>query len=101
MSRHLFQVVLAAISSSLSEERVEAEAQRERRMNDNATTGHLTRRELEVLHHVAMGLHDRTIAKALGISERTIDSHLQSIYRKLYCRTRTAAARWYLLNALD
>jgi non-specific serine/threonine protein kinase len=55
-----------------------------------AMTG-LTRRELEVLHAVALGLGSPEIAVRLVVSPRTVHAHLRSIFRKLDVSTRTAA----------
>lgn len=43
----------------------------------------LTPRELQVSTHVADGATDLEIARALGISARTVHKHLERIYRKL------------------
>lgn len=52
----------------------------------------LTAREVDVLLLVAQGLTDQQVAEQLIISIRTVQSHLRSIYGKLGCTTRTAAA---------
>ena len=51
----------------------------------------LTPREREVLHHVGLGQTDALIARALGISPRTVGKHVENILRKLEVETRTAA----------
>jgi len=51
----------------------------------------ITRREAEVLFWVAKGKTDWEIAQILGISERTVNKHLEQIYRKLEVNNRTAA----------
>ena len=57
-----------------------------------ARTSHgLTSRELEVLRLVANGLTNAQIAEELGISPRTVDTHLHSIYSKLDMSSRHAA----------
>jgi predicted ATPase/DNA-binding CsgD family transcriptional regulator len=55
--------------------------------------GGLSAREAEVLRLVARGLTNTRVAKDLYISPRTVDRHLNSIYRKLGVSSRTAAAR--------
>jgi DNA-binding CsgD family transcriptional regulator len=51
----------------------------------------LTCREVEVLSLVARGLTARAMAHRCGISERTVQKHLEHIYRKLGCRDRLSA----------
>jgi DNA-binding NarL/FixJ family response regulator len=51
----------------------------------------LTRREIEVLELVRLGLRNREIATSLGISEETVQSHVRSILSKLDVPDRTAA----------
>jgi DNA-binding NarL/FixJ family response regulator len=52
----------------------------------------LTERELEVLGLAAQGKTNGAIANVLQISEKTVEKHLDSIYRKLEVRSRTEAA---------
>jgi DNA-binding NarL/FixJ family response regulator len=47
-----------------------------------------------VLRLVATGLSNAEVAKELYISSRTVDWHLNSIYRKLGLHSRTEAARF-------
>lgn len=54
----------------------------------------LTHRELQVLKHVAMGLSNREVGKALVISVETVKEHVQNILRKLDVNDRTQAAVW-------
>lgn len=51
----------------------------------------LTRREQEVLTHVARGATNGAIAQALHLSERTVAHHVSAILAKLDAPTRTAA----------
>ncbi|KAB2904164.1 MAG: response regulator transcription factor [Anaerolineae bacterium] len=51
----------------------------------------LTDREIEVLRHAAQGLTNKRIGEILFISDRTVQGHLQRIYRKLNVTTRTEA----------
>jgi DNA-binding NarL/FixJ family response regulator len=55
----------------------------------------LSSREEDVLHLLAAGMTDRGIAQALGISPRTVETHVGSILRKLGVRNRAEAARRY------
>ncbi|MCZ6828825.1 MAG: response regulator transcription factor [Gammaproteobacteria bacterium] len=52
----------------------------------------LTERESEVLYWIGNGKTDREIAQILAISPRTINKHLQQIFRKLEVGNRTSAA---------
>ncbi|HET7703072.1 MAG TPA: LuxR C-terminal-related transcriptional regulator [Candidatus Limnocylindrales bacterium] len=56
-----------------------------------APADRLSRRELEVLRHVAAGTTNRTIAAELGISERTVDRHVSNLFTKLGVTSRAAA----------
>jgi DNA-binding CsgD family transcriptional regulator len=51
----------------------------------------LSAREIEVLRELVSGARNAEIAARLGISERTVKSHLGSIYQKLGVETRSAA----------
>ncbi len=53
----------------------------------------LTRREAEVLRWVAEGKRDPEIALILGISPRTVQTHVANILAKLRVETRTAAVQ--------
>ena len=57
----------------------------------------LTPREQEVLRHLAAGLSNKEIAEDLFISEKTVKSHLNSIFRKLKV-TRRLQAILYAIN---
>lgn len=46
-------------------------------------TGGLSRREVEVIRHVADGRSNRAIGEAMGLSKLTVKSHLARIARKL------------------
>lgn len=52
----------------------------------------LTPREAEVLLWVSYGKSNRLISEILGISPRTVNKHLEQIFRKLGVETRAAAA---------
>jgi DNA-binding NarL/FixJ family response regulator len=51
----------------------------------------LTRREREVLTHVAKGWSNRRIADELHLSENTVKNHLRNVCEKLDAHTRTEA----------
>lgn len=52
----------------------------------------LTERELEILTWVARGKSSPAVATILGVTERTINFHLDNIYRKMAVASRTQAA---------
>jgi DNA-binding CsgD family transcriptional regulator len=52
----------------------------------------LTPRETRVAMLVAQGARSREVASALFLSERTVESHLAAVYRKLGVRSRTELA---------
>lgn len=54
----------------------------------------LTRREYQVLLHLAYGLSNREIGYSLNISVETVKEHVQHITWKLDTPDRTAAAYW-------
>ena len=51
----------------------------------------LTQREDEVLRALVEGASNKSIARSLDISERTVKAHLTSIYEKLGVQSRTEA----------
>ena len=53
----------------------------------------LTGREREVIEGVLQGLTNREIATQLGISEKTVKTHLSSVFRKLNVRRRVDLLR--------
>lgn len=60
----------------------------------------LTRRETEVLQHVATGKTNRDIADTLFISEKTVARHLTNIFSKIDCQSRTQAAAYAYRHGL-
>lgn len=53
----------------------------------------LTKRESEVLRFLADGLSARQIATRLSLSERTVNTHVATLYRKLAVSNRVEAVR--------
>jgi DNA-binding NarL/FixJ family response regulator len=60
----------------------------------------LTKREYQVVRHLALGLSNREIASSLGISIETVKEHVQNVLRKLDCQSRTAVAMWAVKKGL-
>lgn len=56
----------------------------------------LTAREREVAELVAQALPNREVARALVLSERTVESHVRSILAKTGLKSRTEITRWWL-----
>jgi DNA-binding NarL/FixJ family response regulator len=61
---------------------------------DEVKLSQLTRREVDVARLVGNGLKNRQIAERLFISERTVRSHLESIFQKLQVKDRVGLAIW-------
>lgn len=78
---------------------LEASGHRVRRRDVRWVAG-LTDREVEVLRLVARGLPTGQVARSLGISVRTADHHIESIYAKTGITTRAAAALYALHHGL-
>ncbi|OUC99673.1 response regulator transcription factor [Streptosporangium minutum] len=64
---------------------------------DAAAQSRLTPREEQVLELIAAGLTRQVAARRLRISIRTLDKHLEAVYRKLGVNSHIQAALW--LNA--
>jgi DNA-binding NarL/FixJ family response regulator len=62
--------------------------------------GSLTKRELQILTHLSLGLSNREISAMLMISLETVKEHVQNILRKLKSADRTEAAVWALRNGI-
>jgi two-component system, NarL family, response regulator LiaR len=60
----------------------------------------LTERETEVLRLVARGLANKAIARELGVSEKTVKSHVSNILAKLHLSDRTQAALYAVREGL-
>jgi DNA-binding NarL/FixJ family response regulator len=60
----------------------------------------LTQRESEVLRQLALGLTNKEIAQALGISYETVKEHVQHVLRKIGVSDRTQAAVWAVRKGL-
>jgi len=60
----------------------------------------LTEREAEVVGLLARGLQTKQIGRALGISAKTADRHVQNAYAKIGVSTRAAAALFAMQHGL-
>jgi len=54
----------------------------------------LTPREREVLRHIARGYMYKEVALRLGISAKTVESHVSAVLRKLQLSSRHELTRW-------
>ena len=61
----------------------------------------LTPREREVLQLVGQGLSNRLIARRLGISEKTVKTHLTSVFTTIGVTDRVQAALWWQAHPDD
>ena len=62
-----------------------------RAVNSRIFKATLTSRELEIIAKLPSGLNGEELAKELFITESTLKTHLNSIYRKLQVRNRSGA----------
>jgi DNA-binding CsgD family transcriptional regulator len=63
----------------------------------------LTPREAQVVRRVALGLSNRDVGAVLGLSERTVQKHMEKAFRKLEVSSRSEAASkaWELAASLE
>jgi DNA-binding NarL/FixJ family response regulator len=67
---------------------------------DDSKISDLTKRELEVLKLLSVGMYNKEIAEKLEISERTVKNHVSNIFKKLEVTDRTQAAVFTIRNNL-
>lgn len=60
----------------------------------------LTKRELDILKLLAVGMFNKEVGKRLEISERTVKNHVSNIFKKLGVTDRTQAAVFAIRNNL-
>jgi DNA-binding NarL/FixJ family response regulator len=60
----------------------------------------LTPTETKVLQYVARGMANREIAQVMGVSQRTIESHVSNMLSKTGLHNRTELARWAIESGL-
>ncbi|MFE9746223.1 response regulator transcription factor [Saccharothrix saharensis] len=76
--------------------RSSATAEQDNRRIARALRAGLTRRGIEVLRRVAAGESTAAIAAELSLSPKTVQNHLQRIYRTIDVRDRAGAAVWWV-----
>jgi non-specific serine/threonine protein kinase len=69
-------------------------------MEDAVTRDSLTEREKDVASLVACGLSYGQVAKDLRISRRTVEKHVERIFKKLRLHKQSQLAHWWLDNEL-
>lgn len=62
--------------------------------------GGMTARELEVLKLTAQGLANKQVARALGLSDKTVRNHIANIYEKLGIHDRSQALLYAVRKGL-
>jgi DNA-binding NarL/FixJ family response regulator len=78
----------------------ELNAKRISKNEDDSKISDLTKRELEVLKLLSVGMYNKEIAEKLEISERTVKNHVSNIFKKLEVTDRTQAAVFTIRNNL-
>ncbi|WPJ96279.1 response regulator transcription factor [Coraliomargarita algicola] len=74
----------------------------QKKLPTNTTTITLSQRESEVLALVADGLLKKQVAHQLGVSQRTVATHMEHIYKKLQVQNAPAAiSKAYQLGLID
>lgn len=68
--------------------------------SDMAKIDSLTKRELDVLKNLSIGMYNKEIATKLEISERTVKNHVFNIFKKIGVADRTQAAVFAIKNNL-
>ncbi len=76
--------------------RSSATAEQDNRRIARALRAGLTKRGIEVLRRVAAGESTTGIAAELSLSPKTVQNHLQRIYRTIDVRDRAGAAVWWM-----
>lgn len=75
-------------------------AKRIEKNEDKNKIEELTKREVQVLKLLAVGMYNKEVAEKLKISERTVKNHVSSIFKKLEVSDRTQAAVFAIRNNL-
>lgn len=94
MPRHIYKLLDAIVEFACVEPAGEATPAATASGSATATRSPLTEREAEILAFVAAGLSNREIAERLVLSPRTIERHLENLYRKTGARNRAEATAY-------
>lgn len=88
--QHPHAVPMMQVLHELSEECIELVDSKDG--GSEVSENPLSKREIEVLKQVSKGLLSKEVAFILGISTRTVEYHLKSIFTKVNAQSRTEAA---------
>lgn len=69
--------------------------------NPQETSNSLSNREAVVLRLLLQGLSNQQIASELQVSEKTVEKHLTSIYKKAKVSSRSEAVLWGISQGRD
>ena len=94
------EALLAPAVATMLVEQLAAEEGAHNGAADAPAGPHLTPRELEVLAELARGRANKAIAFELGVSERTVKTHVSNILGKLGFTDRTQAAVYAVEHGL-
>ena len=72
----------------------------EEKLHISRQISRLTRREMEVLKLVTLGMLNKEIAHKLEISEKTVKNHVSNIFKKIEVSDRTQAAVFAIKNRI-
>jgi NarL family two-component system response regulator LiaR len=97
---HAGEALLAPTVATMLVEQLAAEDGANGAASDRPAGPHLTPRELEVLAQLARGRANKAIAFELGVSERTVKTHVSNILAKLGFTDRTQAAVYAVEHGL-
>src|SRR4051794_16095335 len=97
---HAGEALLAPSVATMLVEQLAAEDGARGAGADRADHVHLTPRELEVLAELVRGRANKAIAFELGVSERTVKTHVSNILAKLGFTDRTQAAVYAVEHGL-
>lgn len=59
----------------------------------------LTPRQAEVMDYICLGMNNKEIARAMGITQKGVEAHVQDIYYKIGTGRRVLAALWWQNHA--
>jgi NarL family two-component system response regulator LiaR len=97
---HSGEALLAPAVATMLVEQLAAEDGANGAAGERAAGPQLTPRELEVLAQLARGRANKAIALELGVSERTVKTHVSNILAKLGFTDRTQAAVYAVEHGL-